>query len=267
MLLARDSLAQHKLYFSDVLDRGQGEVELTLSAARGSAEVEGAPPTGRQTSSDSRASYLIGWAAYGLADGLELGVAVPYFWKNETTTSIDGGPGSVSGSSGLGDVAVRLKYLLHGSRQSAGMLAVRASLLLDTADEGLGSGTNAVVLGLYGTLRVADWWRPYATVSVTERGSERSNVLSVLSGIYYARSEAWFIDFGGTWSRQGEESNQGSVVVYSLQVSGAFEITRRWYLRPSISTIRTRDFSLTNPDGQFTGGKSGIASLGMYRLF
>jgi hypothetical protein len=173
----------------------------------------------------------------------------------------------MSDNDGLGDVAVRLKYLLYGDRSTFATLALRASVVLDTAAEGAGGGTDAFVFGLYGTLRVSSAWRPYTTLSVTARGSGRSEVLSLLAGVYYIAGDAWFLDVGGTWSYQGAEATQGPVTAYSLSLGGAYAIARSWYARASASAVRTRDFRLENPDGQHHGAQASVLTLGLYRLF
>lgn len=271
LLMAGVARAEHKLLITDVLDKGQFEVEadIGLSYSKNSFTVKSPFFQQGEVSHNLAAAELS--LDMGVGHDLEIGISIPYVLKDRLnyTYTLPYAPSEFARSEGWGDFMLMAKYRLVGGDNKPFSLVTGLNIKLDTGiAEKEGSGTTDYNPYLaVSTLTAGGKLRPYAYYSAIFRNHKANDSHILGAGLEYApSSRISMVPFMNAHFRTNSAILEG-YRSYEIGLSNFIRIVSNFYLIPSASYAFSSSTS-TIDKSQDLGGFDGYSiSLGLYYLF
>ena len=164
MMVPHISLAEERLFITDVLDKKQVEAGITCGYRHYSHEIssESEPLNGDRSIDATYSGFSLN---VGLGHGFEVGAWIPYVFSEETKVEFPTVPNRTYrfSADGFGDILLRGKYVIFDESDKPFSLVAGLDLKPDTAsEEEVGTGTTNVMYSIAASTTFADDFRPFA---------------------------------------------------------------------------------------------------------
>lgn len=267
LLCTTQAQAEHRLFPTDVLEFGQFEAEVDFFYSHSSYDFtlkNWSPPiTGTTTYNSFASGYEFG---AGLGNGLQLHVALPYYFKNDYTYTYDtSATTSYRERDGVGDFMAGVKYRLYQGKQTPVTVVTGVDIKFDTADtDKAGTGTTNFSPYLTASLDIDRNLRAYASYYPTIRNHGAVDTHPITVGMQYEINPVVTLKPALTAAFVTDSDQLNGYESVGVGIDCYLQVMKNLYLIPGVSYSYNTSTSTKN--GSIDYGELNAVSTGL-RLY